>query len=92
MKTTSESNIGVRKKNVELGSINLPRILAKTVLIGVCLVLLFKDHYLWSIAILVVSYAISRVYSLYREIKDFDCSIDLSDVTMEELMDDLEDR
>jgi hypothetical protein len=92
MKTTTESNIGVRKKNIELGSINLPRLLAKAVLISVCVVLLYQSLYLLSFAILLVSIGAIKVYSLYRELRDFDCSIDLSDVTMEDLMDDLEDR
>jgi hypothetical protein len=92
MKTTTESNIGVRKKNIELGSINLPRLLAKAVLISVCVVLFYQSLYLLSFAILLVSIGAIKVYSLYRELRDFDCSIDLSDVTMEDLMDDLEDR
>jgi len=92
MKTSSATNIGIRKKAIEHQSINLKRFLAKATLVSVCLILLYNSLYLWSIAILLVSFGAMRIYRLYRELNDIDWSIDMSDLTMEDVMDDLENR
>lgn len=92
MKTTTPSDIGLQKRAIQLPTINLPRILAVVIIISLCLVLLYNSLYWWSIGVLLVSFGAIRIYNLYREFNDFDWSIDIPEITMEEVMGDLENR
>src|SRR6056297_248223 len=92
MKTSRTGTIDTRKKAIEFNSINLPRILAIIILIGTSSVLFYSSLYWWSVGILLTSFGAVKIYNLYKEISDFDWSIDVSDLTSEEVKADLESR
>ena len=92
MKTSSTGTIDTRKKAIEFNSINLPRIIVIIILVGTSSVLFYSSLYWWSVGILLASFGAVKIYYLYKEIRDFDWSIDISDITLEDVMADLESR
>jgi len=90
MKVSNASTIELRKKTTELNQNGLLKVILATAVISLISILLYNELYVWSMGIVLVSIGVLWIYNLSKVLKAEDWSLDLSDFTMEDVMEDLE--
>ncbi|MFK7758012.1 MAG: hypothetical protein AB8B53_13865 [Flavobacteriales bacterium] len=89
MKTPHAATVEVQEKSIQIAP---PRILkARNVSLLICTftLLYFNEFYITGIVLIISAFLASRIYRLYKEMVDFDWTIDELDFTEEDVISDL---
>lgn len=93
MKTSTvqaTSSVEEQPRTIQIDVKRLIQTLAITLLISIVAFLIYLSFYFWAAGITIASYAAVRAYRFYKEVVNYDWSIEVADLTMEDVMSDLE--